>query len=229
MRWRGPAQQAHAEWGSCPQGKCNALRRTYCGTQFPSVQRPVSGTGVLGKKTPGGFGEPTRQNRGCTRSVKDKKQQEDSVAINDSLGIDTQSAWPKKPFHWFKLCAGDILKGTMDMKADEFGAHVLLLIHYWSHGRLPETDDECAFVARMEKRRWRASRQKILARVAAECSQDARHRDDDEDEPNKLSLSAQRAAMLKLSKERAEFGRKGGRPKGERPRLVASNESAFAS
>jgi Protein of unknown function (DUF1376) len=141
-----------------------------------------------------------------------KESAKAQATINESLAIDTQPAWPKKPFHWFKFCAGDIVKGTLHMKADEFGAHVLLLIHYWEHGKLPDTDDDCAFVARMDRKRWRSTREKILARVAAECSQHTRRAPAD-DESARLHIATQRADMLTLSEKRAEYGRTGGRPR----------------
>lgn len=121
------------------------------------------------------------------------------MTINDEIEIG--QPWPRDPFPWFKAYTGDILKGTMDMAADEFRAFMLLLFYYWQWGKLPETDQESSIVARMSVATWRKKSEKILRSLKATISSE---------NANAASLAQQRKDAIELSNKRAEAGRKGG-------------------
>jgi uncharacterized protein YdaU (DUF1376 family) len=131
---------------------------------------------------------------------------EASNVASPSDVVEKGQPWPRGPNPWFKFYAGDILKGTMDMTAEEFGAYVLLLTHYWQHGALPDTEEDFRRVTRASVKNWRKQSKKILARLKSSLSAE-----------NDAGIIAQREAAIALSGVRAKAGRKGG----SRPRLVA--------
>lgn len=58
---------------------------------------------------------------------------------------------------WMKLYIGDFLAAVEDFDADEGFAYILLLIHYWKHGPLPNDDKRLARIARIPLGKWKVS------------------------------------------------------------------------
>lgn len=58
----------------------------------------------------------------------------------------------KRP--WFPLYVADFIVDTMHLTAEETGAYVLLLMHYWSHRGLPEDERMLARIARIHPPHW---------------------------------------------------------------------------
>jgi uncharacterized protein YdaU (DUF1376 family) len=56
------------------------------------------------------------------------------------------------------LHVGDYLKDTTHLNATLHGAYLLLIMHYWTKGFLPDDDVQLAMIARMSPTQWRKSR-----------------------------------------------------------------------
>lgn len=68
---------------------------------------------------------------------------------------------------WMPLHIGDYLKDTGHLTATEHGAYLLLIMHYWEHGRLPADERLIARIAKLDSSQWTESRD-ILAMLFGE-------------------------------------------------------------
>lgn len=61
-------------------------------------------------------------------------------------------------FPRMSLHIGDYLKDTRHLRAAEHGAYLLLIMHYWATGGLPDDDKQLAAIACMSPREWQKHR-----------------------------------------------------------------------
>lgn len=59
---------------------------------------------------------------------------------------------------WMPLHIADYLADTGHLTAAEHGAYMLLIMHYWQNGSLPENERLIARIARMDAQQWEESR-----------------------------------------------------------------------
>lgn len=64
---------------------------------------------------------------------------------------------------WMPLYVGDYLADTMHLSAAEHGAYLLLLMHQWRTGPLPDDDRQLAAIARCDGPTWRRVGQTVRA------------------------------------------------------------------
>jgi uncharacterized protein YdaU (DUF1376 family) len=95
------------------------------------------------------------------------------------------------------LYVADYLRDTRHLTTLQHGAYLLLIMEYWSKGKLPSTDAERARVTAMTRKQWLTNR---LA-LAAMFEPDWRHA--------RIERELEKAKELRL--KRAVFGAKGGR------------------
>lgn len=63
--------------------------------------------------------------------------------------------------HWMPLYVAEYIADTMHLTALEHGAYLLLIMHYWQKGRLPDDDRKLASIARVTPEQWSDMRSTI--------------------------------------------------------------------
>src|SRR5579884_303263 len=111
------------------------------------------------------------------------------------------------------LHIGDYLKDTTHLDAPLHGAYLLLIMHYWAKGGLPDDDAQLAMIARMSLPAWRRSRPTIQAFF----HDGWRHK------RVELEIAEARAKY----ERRVNAGRLGGRPQKEKAMGKQSESNAF--
>lgn len=64
---------------------------------------------------------------------------------------------------WMPLYLGDYLKKTMHLNTEQHGAFLLLRMHFWMHGPIPDDDDLLAGITRLTGDKWATHRRPIQA------------------------------------------------------------------
>lgn len=63
---------------------------------------------------------------------------------------------------WMSLYIGQYLSETSHLSAAEHGAFMLLIMHFWQHGEVPEDDSEIRLVTGLDQAQWEESRAVLL-------------------------------------------------------------------
>jgi uncharacterized protein YdaU (DUF1376 family) len=133
----------------------------------------------------------------------------------------------KRP--WMPLYVGDYLGDTGHLTTAQHGAYLLLMMHYWRKGELPDDDRQLAKITKLPLRTWRDYRATL---------QDFFH-----DGWRHKRIESELQRMTEVSAKRAIAGQKGGlgsalaRMKLEnqaigrsvRPRAIAARSSSVAA
>ena len=67
------------------------------------------------------------------------------------------------PDLFWQLNIGDYLRDTQHLNAEEHGAYLLLLMHYWIRGPLPDDDNRLAIISRCSSNAWGHTKDSVLA------------------------------------------------------------------
>lgn len=113
---------------------------------------------------------------------------------------------------WMPLYVADYLADTGHLSAAEHGAYLLLIMHYWSSGALPDDDRKLARIARLSDREWKSARPTIVEFF----SDGWRHE----------RIEAELAEANAAYERRAAAGRKGGKAK-RKVEQCSSNDPAL--
>jgi uncharacterized protein YdaU (DUF1376 family) len=97
---------------------------------------------------------------------------------------------------WMPLYVGDYLGDTGHLTTTQHGAYLLLIMHYWRKGEVPDDDKQLAKITKLPLKAWEAHRE-IIQDFFYDGWQHKR-------------LNAELAKMMKVSSARAIAGQKGG-------------------
>lgn len=64
---------------------------------------------------------------------------------------------------WMPLYVGDYLGDTGHLSTTQHGAYLLLMMHYWKKGELPDDDKQLAAITKLPMRIWLDSRETLQA------------------------------------------------------------------
>lgn len=114
--------------------------------------------------------------------------------------------------HYMPLNIGDYLADTAHLVAAEHGAYLLLIMHYWRTGGLPDDDGQLARITRCSAREWA----KIRPIIAAFFLDGWRHK----------RIDAEIEKAEQAYERRAKAGQRGGKAKSEN-KQSSSNATAM--
>ncbi len=96
---------------------------------------------------------------------------------------------------WMPLYIGDYLADTQHLTTIQHGAYLLLIMHYWQHGKLPNEEAAIAGISRLNRDQWRNN----CSAIAAMFEQGWRHK--------RIDRELEKANGI--SEKRSHAGRKG--------------------
>lgn len=91
---------------------------------------------------------------------------------------------------WMPLYVADYLQDTAHLSAQEHGAYLLLIMHYWANGCLPSEDKRLARIARLSESEWHEAKPTIAEFFTA----DWKHKRVDEELAHATEVSNKRRA-----------------------------------
>jgi uncharacterized protein YdaU (DUF1376 family) len=97
---------------------------------------------------------------------------------------------------WMPLYVGDYLGDTGHLTTTQHGAYLLLMMHYWRKGGLPDDDRQLSKIAKLPLKTW--------------CEYRATLQDFFHDGWKHKRIEAELAKMMRVSAQRAIAGQKGG-------------------
>ena len=97
---------------------------------------------------------------------------------------------------WMPLYVGDYLGDTGHLTTTQHGAYLLLMMHYWHKGELPDDDRQLCKIAKLPLKTWNVYRATL---------QDFFH-----DRWTHKRIDAELERMMRVSAKRAIAGQKGG-------------------
>jgi uncharacterized protein YdaU (DUF1376 family) len=97
---------------------------------------------------------------------------------------------------WMPLYVGDYLGDTGHLTTTQHGAYLLLMMHYWRKGELPDDDRQLSKIAKLPLRTW--------------CDYRATLQDFFYDGWKHKRIDAELERMMRVSAKRAIAGQKGG-------------------
>lgn len=62
---------------------------------------------------------------------------------------------------WMPFYVGDYARATLNLTTQEHGAYLLLILHYWDNGGIPDDDEELAVITRLTMPEWQKARQRL--------------------------------------------------------------------
>jgi uncharacterized protein YdaU (DUF1376 family) len=97
---------------------------------------------------------------------------------------------------WMPLYVGDYLGDTGHLTTTQHGAYLLLMMHYWRKGELPDDDRQLSKITKLPLKTWREYRPTL---------QDFFH-----EGWKRKRIDAELTRMMRVSEKRAVAGQKGG-------------------
>jgi uncharacterized protein YdaU (DUF1376 family) len=97
---------------------------------------------------------------------------------------------------WMPLYVGDYLGDTGHLTTTQHGAYLLLMMHYWRKGELPDDDRQLSKIAKLPLKTW--------------CDYRATLQDFFYEGWKHKRIDAELAKMMRVSEKRAIAGQKGG-------------------
>lgn len=107
---------------------------------------------------------------------------------------------------WMPLYVADYLADTGHLSTEEHGAYLLLIMHYWQHGSLPDDDAKLARICRLSLKKFKSTR----SHLEGLFSPGWKHKRVDMERDKSLKIKETRRAiavqmhMQKQSKSRAK-------------------------
>ena len=120
---------------------------------------------------------------------------------------------------WMPLYIADYLADTMHFSAAEHGAYMLLIMHYWQNGELPNDDARLTRIVRMSDAEWSAARPVIRPKFG-----DGWRHERIEGEIKEAEKRIEAGKRGGEASARARGSKRQSRPKGE-PEADANDES----
>lgn len=107
-----------------------------------------------------------------------------------------------------RLYVADYIADTQDFSCEEHGAYLLLIMHYWRTGGLPNDDERLARIAKLSAERWQCVRSTLVSKFGPRWSHKRieAERDKAEEKSLKATISAAKSweARGKLPKANAK-------------------------